>query len=395
MIAVPMSALRQTCCRLAGVVLALAVAPGVAAADPFGGFSRDKKTYLAGRSDVCQPLAVAGGKAEGVARCTKTSPRDVSAAGFRRARSGGLRASHAGRTLTVTGADGAPLVTWEAPVPISRVVGVYASDAGGLVAVDYVARRLGRSGVDVVGFALPGAAAVAPAPTEVAPTPTGETGKPEGTATAARDRAETLLRRRKWSAAADAFRAALEARPNDLRARYGLAKALARQKKRAADAVAELARIAGSGEPSAVEWVVNARMDPAFKRLRKRADFRKAVARRPGAPVSAYERLVADGTLWQQPVDPCNAAGVKVRLYPLAGEFDMRIDIRCGPSRDGIALGGTWSARGADELVLVFPNDDDADETVVCKLSTCEGGADCIACALEDGLSFELRRLAP
>lgn len=382
---------------------ALAVTPAAADADPFGGFSGDHRTYLSGRDDICRPLVVnARGTAEGTPSCAKAEARAVSAAGFRRARSGGLRASHDGRTLIVSGADGAEIVRWQAPAPIARVVGVYASDAGGLVAVDYVARRLGRSGIDVVGFALPGgaaavsrrqaadpagASATAPSPTPAAPAGT----EPTDASAAERARAEALLRRRRWAPAAAAFEKLVTRNPADVRARYGLATALARQRKRAA-AAAQLTAIADSGEPAAIELLVDARFDPAFEKLRRRADFRKAVARDPAAPASAYERLVGEGHVWEQPVAPCKEAGVKVEFDRRTREFALRVVIRCSTQRDQMFLGGTWSARGADEVVLVFPNDDDADETVVCKMRRCEGGADCVACQLDAGLAFELRR---
>lgn len=378
--------------RLSVAALAVVGFASPAAAGGFGGFADG--AYRADDS-ICTPLSVdASGAASGRPACRSADAKALAAGGFRRARSGGLRASHQGRALTVRDPEGRVLVRWQAPAPVERVLAVYRSEAGTQVAVDYAVRRLGRSNIETVGFALRRSAATAK---DGAGPDRAAAGEPAAGSTvangAARARGEALLDRRKYAAAAAALQAVVDADGGDLRARYALARALARSRKREA-AIAQLAAIARSQDPTAVEYLVDARRERDFARLRKAAGFRSAIALDPARPKSAYERLVGAGTTWVQRVDPCNEAGVRVELDPQTREFSLRIDIRCAASKDRVFLGGTWTARGSDELVLVFPNDDQEDETVVCKLQPCEGGADCVACALDDGLSFDLRRAA-
>jgi hypothetical protein len=114
----------------------------------------------------------------------------------------------------------------------------------------------------------------------------------------------------------------------------------------------------------------------------------------PGkTPPTAYDRLLAPGGFWSQPLVACDRAGVELRLARSPRRFGLRIEIRCQQQKDVLSLHGTWDSEGEARLLLRFPNEDDPDEVVRCEVAVCpdDSGEDCVSCALEDGPAMELR----
>jgi hypothetical protein len=414
--------------RWSVVVAALALAlPAEAEADRFAGFGVDGR-YQIGSGTVCAPLLVRDGAAAGQPACAVADARAIAAGGFRTGApeaAGGVRADASAYTITVTGADGAALVRWRAPAPVSRVIAVYVAPSGRAIAVEYEARDLGRTSVGAVAFALdrsldPERAGTAAPPASppatgaperqdeiggAAPAPPGAPGEPPGGGSpgaaeppgagrAARERGDALLAERRYQAAAAAFREALRADPGDADAGYGEAIALAQLGRRDA-ALAALEHLAALAGPTASRRLVDARIDPAFRGLRNDPRFRAAVGvdrAREAGELTAYERLVGHGGGWEQGAIPCERARVTLSLDTRPRQFSLVVDSRCQGEREVTRLGGQWDSEGAGSLLLVFPNPGAGEERAVCRLDRCQAPVeDCLRCRLAADLDLELR----
>ncbi|MEM9492648.1 MAG: tetratricopeptide repeat protein, partial [Myxococcota bacterium] len=326
------------------------------------------------------------------------------------------------RAMSPAGAVVATVVTWKSLDPIARVIGVYRSAGGTLVAVEYEVRFGGRLRTEVVGFALPKAGQAEQAgtagtmgrpPGEAGGTAAGTTrptgacsaAQPAGTGTGAGaaptlsgeaqkalDRARRLAKRGRHSAALAAYRQVLASDGEHAEARYGVARALARQR-RGKDAVAELKALAGSQRADAVVWLIEARFDRAFARLRSDAGFRAATGldRPAGAARPLYERLVGFSRTWEQPEVKCEQEQINLDFDRLKQTFVLRVTSRCGGYKDTVRLAGRWALGGSDRVTLTLPNKGGKDEVLQCALSACGDGEDCLSCGVDGELSFTVR----
>jgi hypothetical protein len=367
--------------------------PGLAAtaqAGAFGGFSRDGKSYLDGTDRVCQPVS------KGQPSCHRAGKDEVTRGGFRmgtpqRGQAATVLAEASGTAIKIKDAGTkALLVEWSSVDPISRVTAVYVSDGAGLVAVEHEVRASGRTAIQTIVLRLPGKAAsnaaakpqkgTAPAPPPAAPlTPASA----KAVAAAVKGGA-AQLKKKKWKQAEAAYRKALATAGDHASARFGLAAALAQQKRKA-EAVAELALLARSPLADAPEWLVEARTSAHFAALREDPDFRRAVGidRDPDRERSAYERLVGQGGSWEQTGTACQSPTVSLKLDRKTKKFVLLIQVKCQGDDETTKLTGTWAASGQSEVTLTFPNAGGPDEKLACKLAEA-GGEDALGCTLED-----------
>src|SRR6266545_3864025 len=136
------------------------VPAGLAAAGPFGGFSSDGKHYLVDADLVCEVVA-----GQGAPRCGKRSPDEVARLGFRkgsvqRGAGASVLVQASGTRLTVRSADRKTVrAEWDSGDPVGAVGAVYLSADGKQVAIEYDARRAGRTAPQVVALAVASGAA--------------------------------------------------------------------------------------------------------------------------------------------------------------------------------------------------------------------------------------------
>jgi hypothetical protein len=406
------------------------LAAGTAQADRFGGFSGVDRPYLVNQDRVCTPLPVAGGAATGAPACAQAASDAVARLSFKDpVPQSGAKATFAatasGRAITVTRkASGSPVVTWSAADPIGKVVDVYASQYEDRVAVAYTTRRLGREVTDVIAFDLGQGAAIQPTgPTArlgpgPGPEPTGKepsgrgpvgrdideqilsgkdptgTGTGTGTGTATAPPADpkvtaAVAAARKAPAGAKALAAwkavlAVDAAHTEALFRVAVAQAAAKQ---TADALAALATLGASQRAEAIEWLVEARFDPAFAPLRSDAKFRAAVGldRKGG---SMYERMMGFGGQWEQSGTACDKA--EVRLSALRDRtFKLRVKTACQGSTFEMPFKGAWRIEGS-KIVLSFPNK--GKSTSIADESACSfepaGDEEGLKCSIGRDLEF-------
>ena len=127
----------------------LIASAGAARADSFGGVAGNEKTYLVGRDRVCVPIVVSGGKATGGPACHAAAVDEVARMSLKtpapeRGGEAQVKAAARGSTITISGKDGAALVTWSSFDPITSIVDVWRSTYGRIVVVEYTVRRGGR-----------------------------------------------------------------------------------------------------------------------------------------------------------------------------------------------------------------------------------------------------------
>jgi hypothetical protein len=210
---------------------------------------------------------------------------------------------------------------------------------------------------------------------------------------------ERLARARKRDAgnaraAEAAYRQVLDIDPGQPEARYGLARSLARQRKHPA-AVEALAALAASQHPEAVTWLVEARFDRAFARLRSDAGFRAATGLDSDGtrPRSLYERLLGFSNTWEQSEVKCEQAEVRLSLDRRARTFKLVITTRCGGHPLSTRLQGTFRLgqppAAGERVDLVLPNREGPEESVACRMQVC-AGEDCLQCVVDEDLSFSL-----
>jgi hypothetical protein len=336
---------------------------GTAGADRFGGFSGIDRPYLVNQDRVCTPLKVTDGAAAGAPSCTQAAADAVARLSIKEPipQSGPkatFAATASGRTITVTRkASGTAVVTWSAVDPISKIIDVYASQYGDRVAVAYTTRRAGKEVTDVIAFDLGQGAGVQPtAPTDpsgkdpTAKDPSALPAPPADpkvtAAVAAAQKAPAGPR------ALAAWKAVLVLDGTHPEALYRVAAAQAAAKQ-TADALTTLGVLAGSSRPDAIEWLVEARFDPAFAGVRSDAKFRAAVGLDRKAR-SLYERMMGFGGQWEQSGTSCDRA--EVRLTALRDRsFKLRVKTACQGSTFEMPFKGTWRIENGG-IVLSFPN---------------------------------------
>ncbi len=335
---------------------------GTAAADKFGGFSGVDRPYLVNQDRVCTPLPVTGGVATGAPSCTQAAADVVARLSFKDpipqlGPKATFAATASGRAITVTRkASGTPVVTWSAVDPIGKVIEVYASQYQDRVAVAYSTRRLGKEVTDVIAFDLGQGAGIqptapgdpkdpaGPGPTAVTPAPPAD---PKVTA--------AIAAARKAPAGAKALAAwkavlALDGTHPEALFRVAAAQVAAKQ---GADALTTLGVLGGSTRPEAIEWLVEARFDPAFAAVRADPKFRAAVGL-DRKPSTMYERMMGFGGQWEQTATACDKA--EVRLHALRDRtFKLRVKTACQGNTFEMPFKGTWRIESGG-IVLTFPN---------------------------------------
>ncbi len=335
---------------------ALLLFAATASADTFGGFSGVDRPYQLNQDRVCTPLVVTKGKAAGAPACDKAAADIMAKLRFKDpipqkgVDKAAFAATASGRTLTVTrAASGEVVLTWDASDPISKVVEVYASQYEDRVAVAFATRRMGKELTDVVGFDLgkPSQAAIpkdpvtAPTTPPVAP-PVVEDPKLTKAVAAARKAAKPK--------ALAAWKAVLAIDPAHSEATYGVAVAQAAAKQ-TADALATLGLLVASQRPDAIEFLIEARFEPAFAALRADPAFRAKVGldKKGG---SAYERLMGFGGQWEQTGTSCDTPEVR---FTATRDRVVRIRVksRCGGQVYDLPFKGAWRSDG-DRVVLTF-----------------------------------------
>jgi hypothetical protein len=365
---------------------------GVAEAGVMNGFGGREDAYLVGADKVCTPLQVEGGVAKGLPSCHKAASDeiaqlDVKPAKAERGQKAQFAASAQGTTLTVTRPDsGTPVVTWRSMDPISRVVDVYASTYGNVVAVEVMVRRMGRDQADVVAFDLRGAAGANATPDSGTGKGTGKgTGEAAPTSPAL-EKAVKAARKAKGRGALAAWNKVLAIDPDHSEARYGTAVALA-QARKTGDAIAALEALAKSRRADAIEYLVAARFEPAFAAVRADAAYRKAVGLdRPAA--TFYERVMGMGGTWEQAGTSCDTPGVTLSLAR-DRSFTLRVKSACEGDRYDDKFGGRWDLQDPT-LVLSLPNPDGGADQIPCAVEA-KGGEDSIHCSISADLEFSVR----
>jgi hypothetical protein len=374
---------------------------GTAHADKFGGFSGIDRPYLVNQDRVCTPLRVAGGTASGAPSCAQAAADVVAKLSFKEPllQSGPkatFAATASGRTITVTRKDsGTEVVTWSAIDPIGKIVEVYASQYGDRIAVVYMTKRAGREVTDVIAFDLGLGAGIGPTPPGPGKDPTApadptvkDPNAPANPAPPADPKlaAAVAAAQKAGPKALAAWKAVLALDASHSEALFCVAAAQLAAKQQA-DALATLAVLGASTRPDAIEWMVEARFDPAFAGVRADAKFRAAVGLdRKGT--SMYERMMGFGGQWEQTGTACDKA--EVRLNALRDRsFKLRVKTACQGNQFEMPFKGTWRIEG-NRLVLTFPNKGKsvtaADESV-CTFET-SGDEDALKCSIGRDLEF-------
>jgi hypothetical protein len=376
-----------------GRAFARAVAPilvclgGAASADTFGGFSGVDRPYVVNQDRVCVPLKVVDGRASGAPSCQKAAADVLARLSIKPpALQSGVKATVvaaiSGRTLTVSRKSGEPLVVWEALDALGKVTEVYTSQYDDRIAVVYSARRLGKESTEVIAFDLLKAGAqppAQPAPPPVQPAPPAAVEDPKLT------KALADARKLSGAKAIAAWKAVLVLDAQSSEARFRLAAASAATKQ-LAEAQAQLDQLAASSRPDAVEWLFEARFDPAFAAMRSDAKFRTAV-RLDRKPTSLYERLMVFGGGWEQTGTSCDKPDVKLK-FARDRTFKLAVKTSCQGQVYDTPFKGTWRFEG-NAVVLVLPTNGKAtaDDEAGCAFEQ-QGDEDALHCNVGKDIEF-------
>ena len=372
--------------RIALVLALVGGAAPTAFADSFGGFSGIDRAYLVNQDRVCTPLAVANGAATGAATCRKAPADELAKLDFKapivqRGDKAQFAATASGSTLTVTGDSGAPVATWKTADPIGKVVDVYASQYADRVAVVYTVRRLGRELTEVVAFDVATAkpSVTVPIQTPAATPTTDHTDSPDVAKKVADARAAARAQQ------LAAWQAVLALDSDHSEALFHVAAMVAPKQPR--DALVELDRLAGTKRSDAIDWLVEARFDPAFATLRADPKFRAAVGL-DRKPTSTYERVMGFGGQWEQTGTSCDRAEVKLVLTRDRA-FKLHVKMSCEGQASDLPFKGMWRVEG-DEIVLTLPTRGakaTAKDEAPCVFEKV-GEDDAMRCVLDKDLEF-------
>jgi hypothetical protein len=385
--------IRRLVCAAAFLVLMPAQ---LAAADTFGGFGGREDGYLVGKDRLCTPLAVDQGIAKGSPSCQKSSDDQIAQFDIKTPKAvTGMDASYTAsaksRTLTVTARDAeTPTVTWESVDAISKVNALYLSTYGNVVAVEYTTRRGGKEVTDVVAFDLHGQSKTGTDSTTTDPVTTIPTGIDEPPPmTKAMTKVLKAARKTVKGNAKKSIKAwgkVLALDPDSSEGRLGLAIAQARAKK-LEDALVTLEALAASTRIDATEYLMLARFDKAFAKLR--ADERYRAATGLDKPYGTfYERLMGSGGTWEQAGTACDTPDVAFVLKQ-DRTFTLKISGNCSGDRYSYKFKGQWKP-AEPVLTLIFANKGRADESFDCAISR-DSDEDAISCTIDQDLSFVVR----
>lgn len=380
-----------------GVLGILASSTPWASADTFGGFSSIDAPYLVNQDRVCTPLEVTNGKASGAPKCEKAATEDIAhltvkAGVVQSGAKATYAATAASRVLTVT-KDGSAAVTWTAADPIGKIVEVYASQYEDRVAVTYTTRQLGKETTSVVAFTIvktTGKDRTVGGPSTVKPTTTVTGPAPTPTDDPVVQKAIDAARKAVTGKQLDAWRAVLALDAEHSEARFRIA-ALQATAKHTPDAIATLEQLVKSKRGDAIEWLVEARFDPAFAGVRADPKFRAAVGLdRPSG--TAYERLMGFGGQWEQTGTSCDVPEIR-----LAVKRDRSVKLHVKSSCDGkiydIPFSGTWRLDDADHVTLILPPSKGAaasnKDEAPCGFKK-HGEEDALHCTVGKDLEFEV-----
>jgi hypothetical protein len=371
-------------------VLALLLVSAPASADTCGGFSGFSPPYLVNQDRVCAPLEVTGGNATGAPQCQAAKPDEIAQLSIKpptaqHGTNADFTATASGRTLTVTSSTGAAVVTWTAADPIGKIIDTFASATGDRVAVTFTSRAFGHESTQVVAFLLVKTSGRDPNATNTTKpqvaTPTGQP-TPDDPKLA---KAVADARKQSGAKALSAWQHVLALDADHSEARYRVAAAHAAAKQ--ADALALLQTLAKSSRTDAIEWLVEARFDPAFAALRADASYRAAVGLdRPAT--GTYEKLMGLGGQWLQNGTQCDTGEVHFTAKQ-DRSFSIKFRSACGGGVVEQSFKGTWELSG-DGLKLTLPTKGKsaaADDVAVCTFEKA-GQEDALRCALAKDLDF-------
>jgi hypothetical protein len=364
-----------------------------AAADTFGGFSGVAPPYLVNQDRVCTPLDVSNGLATGAPSCQSVKADELAQLSIvpatpQHGTSAGFSAAASGRTLVVTDSSGGAVVTWTASDPIGKIVDVFATKLGDRVAVTFTTRAFGHETTQVVGFVLVKTTGRSNLPPTITGTPPPTTNVTPGEPPPADPKvAKAAAAARKVTGARSiaAWQKVLALDASHSEAQYRIAAARAATKQ-TADAIALLQTLAKSPRSDAIEWLVEARFDPAFAAVRADPSYRTAVGLdRPAA--GTYERLMGLGGQWLQNGTQCEAGEVH-----LTAKQNRTVSIvfrsACGGGVSEQTFKGTWALDGANIKVTLPTNGKAAaDDVAVCTFEK-QGQEDALRCALSKDLEF-------
>lgn len=369
---------------------------GTAMADTFGGFSSIDAPYLVNQDRVCTPLAVADGKATGAPSCAKASTDDIAHLTIKPGvvQSGAkatFAASASGKTLTVT-RDGSPAVVWTTLDPIGKIVDVFASPYEDRVAVTYTTRSLGKEVTNVVAFAIvkttgrdPGAGSGTGSGASTAPGKVPPVAKQDP----ALARAIEVARKAPKAKALAAWQAVQASDPDNAEARYRIA-VIQIGAKQPAQAQVQLDELAKSSRDDALEWLIEARFDPAFASLRADPRFRAATGldKKGGSP---YERVMGFGGQWEQTGTSCDTPQIRL-VMKQDRSFKLDVKSSCEGQVYDIPFKGTWRIDDADHVTLVIPTKGQAvsaKDEAPCTLKK-RGEEDAMHCNVGKDLDFDV-----
>lgn len=360
--------------------LALLLVATPAYADTFGGFSGVDRPYLVTPDRVCQPLTVAAGVATGIPKCEKAATDAIAHLDIKPPAPAQLKARASGKKLEVLDKAGDVVVTWEAPDPISKVNDVFTTKYEDRVAVAYTTRRLGKEVTAIVAFELVKTTGrtepvqpTAQQPTAQQPTAPQPPEDPKV--------AKAVQAARKIKSKA-AWTAVLALDPDQSEAQYRLAQLAGKA------ALPELEKLAKSKRPDAIEWLVEARFDPAFAALRANTAFRNAVGL-DRKPATVYEHVMGFGGQWEQTGTSCDKAQVDMTFHQ-DRSFKLRVKTTCEGQQFDVPFKGTWRVDGPGIVLVLPPHKGQAatgKDEAPCTLEK-SGDEDALHCDLGRDLEF-------
>jgi hypothetical protein len=361
--------------------LALLVVATPAYADTFGGFSGVDRPYLVSPDRVCTPLVVTNGVATGTPKCEKGATDVIAHLDIKPPQPAQFRATAMGKKLEVTNKAGDVVVTWDAPDPISKVNDVFTTKYEDRVAVAYTTRRLGKEVTAIVGFELVKTTGrteptqpTVPQPTTQQPTAPAPPEDPKLT------KAVVAARKIKSKTA---WNAVLAIDPDNSEAQYRLAQLAGKA------GMPHLDKLAKSRRPDAIEWLVEARFDPAFAALRADTGFRTAVGL-DRKPATVYERVMGFGGHWEQTGTSCDKAQVNLDLSR-DRSFKLRVKTTCEGQVFNMPFKGTWQLDPKGIVLALPPHKGQAPtdkDEAPCGLETSPTGEDAPHCDLGRDLEF-------